>query len=160
MLFRSLDDVVFYLYADIDIYENSKLIYNKDDLVAECKTVNGVCSTYNLPLGDYYLKEISSSLGNDTDKSVYKIKFNYKDQYTENIVYNLSVNNYLPKGRVIINKYETGTKKGISNTLIEIRNMENVIVYKGYTDKNGQIILDDMLYGDRKSTRLNSSHSV
>ncbi len=152
-----LDDVVFYLYADIDIYENSKLIYNKNDLVAECKTVNGVCSTDNLPLGDYYLKEISSSLGNDTDKSVYKIKFNYKDQYTENIVYNLSVNNYLPKGKVIINKYETGTKKGISNTLIEIRNMENVIVYKGYTDKNGQIILDDMLYGEYYLSEVEAS---
>ena len=43
--------------------------------------------------------------------------------------------------------YETGTKNGISGTLIEIRNINNEIIYKGYTDKNGKIILDDMLYG-------------
>ena len=51
------------------------------------------------------------------------------------------------EGKIVINKYETGTKNGISGTLIEIRNINNEIIYKGYTDKNGKIILDDMLYG-------------
>ena len=31
--------------------------------------------------------------------------------------------------------------------MIEIININNEIIYKGYTDKNGKIILDDMLYG-------------
>lgn len=142
-----LNDVVFYLYAKEDIYENGKLIYSKDDKVNECTTNDGKCKIENIPLGNYYLKEISSSEGNVLDNTEYNISFSYKDQYTENIVYNLEVKNHLPKGNIVINKYETGTKNGISGTLIEIRNINNEIIYKGYTDKNGKIILDDMLYG-------------
>ena len=142
-----LDDVVFYLYAKEDIYENGKLIYSKDDKVNECTTNDGKCKIENIPLGNYYLKEISSSEGNVLDNTEYNISFSYKDQYTENIAYNLEVKNHLPKGKVVINKYETGTKNGISGTLIEIRNINNEIIYKGYTDKDGKIILDDMLYG-------------
>ncbi len=142
-----LNDVVFYLYAKEDIYENGKLIYSKDDKVNECTTNDGKCKIENIPLGNYYLKEISSSEGNVLDNTEYNISFSYKDQYTENIVYNLEVKNHLPKSKVVINKYETGTKNGISGTLIEIRNINNEIIYKGYTDKNGKIILDDMLYG-------------
>lgn len=142
-----LDDVVFYLYAKEDIYENSKLIYNKDDKVSECTTDEGKCKFDNLPLGNYYVKEISSSNGNVLDSTEYYVNLSYKDQYTDNIVYDLEVNNYLPKGKVVINKYETGTKNGISNTLIEIRNVNNEIIYKGYTNKDGKIILDDLLYG-------------
>ena len=142
-----LNDVVFYLYAKEDIYENGKLIYSKDDKVNECTTNDGKCKIENIPLGNYYLKEISSSEGNVLDNTEYNISFSYKDQYTENIVYNLEVKNHLSKGNIVINKYETGTKNGISGTLIEIRNINNEIIYKGYTDKNGKIILDDMLYG-------------
>ena len=142
-----LNDVVFYLYAKEDVYENGKLIYSKDDKVNECTTTDGKCKIENIPLGNYYLKEISSSEGNVLDNTEYNISFSYKDQYTENIVYNLEVKNHLPKGKIVINKYETGTKNGISGTLIEIRNINNEIIYKGYTDKNGKIILDDMLYG-------------
>ena len=152
-----LNDVVFYLYAEEDIYENNKLIYNKDGLVGECTTSDGRCSISNLPLGNYYLKEIFSSMGNVVSSSVYKINFSYKDQYTKEIVYNLEVDNYLPKGKVIINKYETGTKRGIGNTLIEIRNIDNEIVYKGYTDSNGQIKLDDMLYGKYYVSEIEAS---
>ena len=142
-----LDNVKFNLYAEEDIYENSKLIYNKDSVVDSCTTINGICSITNLPLGNYYLKEISTSGGNVINSTIYKIEFNYKDQYTKNIIYDLEVNNYLPKGKLVINKYEAGSSKRISDTLIEIRNINNEIIYKGYTDKNGQIILDDMLYG-------------
>lgn len=142
-----LDDVVFNLYADEDIYENNKLIYNKDNLVGVCITSRGECNLDNIPLGSYYLKEISSNLDNNVDSTTYKINFSYKNQYTKNIVYNLEVNNHLSKGKLTINKYEKESKKTISNTLIEIRNKENKVVYKGYTNENGQIILEDMMYG-------------
>ena len=152
-----LDNVKFNLYAEEDIYENSKLIYNKDSVVDSCTTINGICSITNLPLGNYYLKEISSSGGNVINSTVYKIEFNYKDQYTKNIIYDLDVNNYLPKGKLVINKYEAGSSKRISDTLIEIRNINNEIIYKGYTDKNGQIVLDDMLYGEYYISEVEAS---
>ena len=152
-----LDNVKFNLYAEEDIYENSKLIYNKDSVVDSCTTVNGICSITNLPLGNYYLKEISSSGGNVINSTVYKIEFNYKDQYTKNIIYDLEAYNYLPKGKLVITKYETGSSKRISDTLIEIRNINNEIIYKGYTDKNGQIVLDDMLYGEYYISEVEAS---
>ena len=152
-----LDNVKFNLYAEEDIYENSKLIYNKDSVVDSCTTINGICSITNLPLGNYYLKEISTSGGNVINSTIYKIEFNYKDQYTKNIIYDLDVNNYLPKGKLVINKYEAGSSKRISDTLIEIRNINNEIIYKGYTDKNGQIVLDDMLYGEYYISEVEAS---
>ncbi len=152
-----LDNVKFNLYAEEDIYENSKLIYNKDSVVDSCTTINGICSITDLPLGNYYLKEISSSGGNVINSTVYKIEFNYKDQYTKNIIYDLEAYNYLPKGKLVITKYETGSSKRISDTLIEIRNINNEIIYKGYTDKNGQIVLDDMLYGEYYISEVEAS---
>ena len=73
-----LNDVVFYLYAKEDIYENGKLIYSKDDKVNECTTNDGKCKIENIPLGNYYLKEISSSEGNVLDNTEYNISFSYK----------------------------------------------------------------------------------
>ena len=117
--------MVFYLYAKEDIYENGKLIYSKDDKVNECTTNDGKCKIENIPLGNYYLKEISTSGGNVINSTIYKIEFNYKDQYTKNIIYDLEAYNYLPKGKLVITKYETGSSKRISDTLIEIRNINN-----------------------------------
>lgn len=143
-----LNDVLFNLFAKDDIYVNGKMIFEKDEKVGECTTFHGECSIDDLPLGDYYLKEVSSSGGNIVDTTDYMISLLYKDQYTDVVSYDIEVNNYLPKGKIVIDKYELGSDKKISDTLIEIRDMKNSVVYKGYTDVNGQIVIDDLLYGD------------
>lgn len=144
-----LSNVEFELYAKENIYENNKLIYNKDSLVNTIITDNkGKGIIDNLPLGNYYLKEIKSNNGNVFDNTIYDIELKYKDQYTEKINYEIDVNNYLNKGKVIIHKLDTNTNEVIANTLIEIRNIDNTTVYKGYTDKNGMIVIDDLLYGE------------
>ena len=143
-----LDGAIFRIYADEDIYVNGLLVSPKDNIVSEVMSKDGICYFGDLYIGSYYFMEVSSSEGNVVDPNIYKVKVEYKDQYTEEIAYDININNYLPKGKLIINKYETGIKKKISNTLIEIRNSDNNnIVYKGYTDENGMIELDDMLYG-------------
>jgi len=144
-----LKDVMFDLYAFDDIYENDKLIYNANELVYECTTNDkGECVIDNLPLGKYYLKEVSSSNGNSVSDDVYYIDINYKDQYTDVVKYDLVVNNYIEKGNLIINKYEAGTSFGIENTLIEVHDFYGNIIYKGYTDSDGKIVIKDLLYGD------------
>lgn len=144
-----LDNVYFELYASDDIYENGKLIFDKDSLVGECITDDGgLCSYDNLPLGKYYLKEVKSNYDNIIDNEIYDINLEYKDQYTEVVNYDIDVFNYLNKGKVVINKYDSDSNIRLSNTLIEIRNMNNIVVYKGYTDSNGQIVIDDLKYGD------------
>lgn len=144
-----LKDVVFNLYAYTDIYENGKIIYAADELIYECTTNDrGECLIDNLPLGKYYLKEVSSSNNNVISDDIYYINIDYKDQYTDIVKYDLVVNNYIDKGNLIINKYETGTSYGIENTLIEVHDSYGNIVYKGYTDKEGRIIIKDIPYGD------------
>ncbi len=153
-----LDDVYFELYASSDIYENGNLIYNKDVLVGECITDDGgMCRYDNLPLGEYYLKEVKSNYDNVIENELYDINLEYKDQYTDVINYDIDVFNYLNKGKVIINKYESGSDIPLCNTLIEIRNMDDVIVYKGYTNSDGKIIIDDLKYGDYYISEVEAS---
>ena len=153
-----LDNVYFELYASYDIYENGNLIFSKDALVGECVTDDGgLCKYDNLPLGEYYLKEVKSNYDNVIENEVYDINLEYKDQYTDIINYNLDVFNSLNKGKVIINKYESDSNIPLCNTLIEIRNMDDVTVYKGYTNSNGQIIIDDLKYGDYYISEVEAS---
>ena len=145
----SLEGVAFNLYAKEDIYENGKLIYKKDSIIKELITDhNGNASLSNLPLGKYYIKEIKTSNNHILDNRVYDINLEYKDEDTEIVEARLDIKNYLPKGKIIINKYEKGTKNKIANTLIEIWNKENKVIYKGYTNKDGMVVIEDLPYGE------------
>lgn len=153
-----LNDTYFDVYARDNIYENGNLIYESDELVGSIVTDDGgVGILDNLPLGKYYLMEVKSNNGNVIDSSVYDINLNYIDQYTEEVVYEMDVYNYLEKGRLVINKYEEFSNITLPNTLIEIWNMDNEVVYKGYTDSNGQIIIDDLLYGEYYISEVEAS---
>lgn len=153
-----LEKVVFKIYAKENIYDNEKLIYEKDSEVGEIITdADGYGKIDNLPLGDYYLKEVSSSKDNKVSDTTYDVSLKYQDQYTPVVVENVDVYNYIPKGKLIINKYETATNKPIQHTLIEIRKDKNTVIYKGYTDDNGQIIIEDLKYGDYYLAEVESS---
>lgn len=153
-----LDDTYFDVHAKEDIYENGKLIYSKGDLVGEIITDDGGEGVLdNLPLGKYYLKETKSNNGNVIDSNIYDIELNYKDQYTEEIVYELDVYNYFEKGKLTINKFKSNSNIRLANTLIEIRNMDNEVIYKGYTDSNGQIVIEDLLYGEYYISEVEAS---
>lgn len=153
-----LSSVIFKVYTKDNIYENGKLIYSKDTLVGEIITDNnGYGILDNLPLGEYYIKEISSNKDNQVNNSIYNIKLDYKDQYTGIVTENIDIYNYLNKGKLTINKLDEDTNKPIPNTLIEIKKDSGETIYKGYTDDNGQIILDDIKYGDYYLSEVESS---
>ncbi len=144
-----LEGTEFELIAGEDIYENGKLIYGKDDVVDTILTDGkGRGTIDNLPLGEYYLKEIKSSMGNVFDDTLYDVSLKYKDQYTDKINFEIDIDNYIEKGKVIIHKLDLNSNEVIPNTLIEIRNISNAIVYKGYTDSNGMIIVEGLPYGE------------
>lgn len=144
-----LEGVILNLYAKEDIYENNKLIYKQDELIKEIITnKNGIALIEDIPLGKYYIKEIITVGNHILDEEAHDIILSYIDEYTDNVKQKLEINNYLPKGNLIINKYQTGTRIPIPNTLIEIYNTNNKIIYKGYSDNNGQIILKDIPYGE------------
>lgn len=153
-----LESVIFKLYAKEDIYINNKLIYREDELVSTLTTdIDGNATIDNLPLGKYYLKEEESVKGHIPGDEIYDINLLYEDQYTSQVEYSLNIQNYLPKSRLIINKYETGTNKPLEHTLIEIRTIDNQIVWKGYTDENGQIIIEDLPYGNYYLSELEAT---
>lgn len=146
---KLLSGVKFNLYSNEDIYQNNKLIYSKDNLIEELTTdENGYSMIDNLPLGNYYLKEISSVEDNQVTDKVYNISLMYEDQYTEKVLSNTDIYNYIKKGKLIINKYDKEENTPLSNTLIEIGKDNNTVIYKGYTDDNGQIIIEDLKYGE------------
>lgn len=153
-----LEGVKFNIYALENIYENGKLIFEDGALVGKAITnQDGLAEINDLPLGKYEVKEISSSNGNVIKDEAYTVILSYIDQYTPYVNYKLIVNNYLPKGKLVINKYEAKTNIGIPNTLIEICNFNNEVVYRGYTNIRGQIILDDLLYGEYYISEIEAS---
>lgn len=144
---KLLNGVKFNLYSKEDIYQNNNLIYSKDNLIEELTTdENGYTMIDNLPLGNYYLKEISSVEDNSVSSIIYDISLSYIDQYTEKVLSNTDVYNYIKKGKLIINKFDKEKNTPLPNTLIEIRKENNMVIYKGYTDSNGQIIIEDLKY--------------
>ena len=102
----------------------------------------------NLLLGNYYLKELSSAKDNKVTDTYYNINLTYEDQYTEKVLESIDVYNYINKGGIVINKFDKDTNSPLKNTLIEIRTLDNKVIYKGYTDEKGQIIINDLKYGD------------
>ena len=144
---KLLNGVKFNLYSKEDIYQNNNLIYSKDNLIEELTTdEDGYTMIDNLPLGNYYLKEISSVEDNSVSSIIYDISLSYIDQYTEKVLSNTDVYNYIKKGKLIINKFDKEKNTPLPNTLIEIRKENNMVIYKGYTDSNGQIIIEDLKY--------------
>lgn len=153
-----LEGVLFKIYAKENIYDNGNLIYEKDKEVGEIVTnLDGYGKLENLPLGDYYLKEVLSAKDNSVKDNIYNISLKYQDQYTAVVVENINIYNYIPKGKLIINKYETLTNIPIPNTLIEIRKDKGTVIYKGYTDSKGKITIDNLKYGDYYLAEVESS---
>lgn len=153
-----LNGAIFELYAKEDIYENNFLVYKKDSLVGKCTSDDGgVCLFDNLPLGNYYIKETKSSNNNEIDNSIYDVKLKYNDQYTKEIVYEKDIFNYLKKGTLTINKYDSKDGSRLANTLIEIHDSSDRVIFNGFTDSNGQIIIDDLLYGDYYLSEIEAS---
>lgn len=142
-----LNKVSFELYAAEDIYSSdNNLIYKKDKLIKKFTTKNGKYTVNNLNLGKYYLKEVKNSEEYELNESPFYFEINYKDQYTPVVSIKFELKNFLKKGCFELLKLEKDSNIPIENTLIEIKNSNNDLVYSGYTDNNGKIILKDLIY--------------
>lgn len=144
----NLSNVIFEIIANEDIYENGILIYKNNDIVSRIQTNNeGIATINNLPLGKYKIKEISSSNNNMIDNNLYEVEIKYKDQYTAQIDVDITLNNYLPKGKLSFLKIDKSTNLGLKGVLIGIYNMNDELIFLGYTDKSGHIELNDLFLG-------------
>lgn len=137
------------LYARENIYDAlGNLKYKKGTLVKELITdENGYVKVQDLYLGKYYLQEIETINNHVLDKTKYNFNLEYKDQYTEVINYKTTLENHLPKGTLEFTKSDYSNSKTLPNTLIEIYNENDELVYSSRTDENGKIIIDKLPVG-------------
>lgn len=145
----NLENVVFGLYAKEDIYDTlGNLIYEKDTLIAELVTnADGYTSIDNLYLGEYYLKELKTVSNHVLDSNIYTFKLEYKDQYTAEVLYTIDLENLVSTGSLIFSKVDFSTSEPLPNTLIEIYNDKEELVFSGRTDESGQIKIDRLPLG-------------
>ena len=138
----ALSNVTFDIYAKEDIYSGNTVKYKKDSLIGNIKTDDdGNCVLSNLFIGKYYLKEKDNPTDNMIDENIYDFEIT-KDQLNAEI----NVNNYLPKGKLEFTKKDDNNMP-LKDATIIITKDENTI-YEGKTDKNGQIILEDLPLGN------------
>lgn len=146
---KALEGVKFGLYANNDIFDGvGNLIYSKGTKITELITdVNGNVKINNLYLGSYYLVELETVDNHVLDKNIYYFDLKYIDQYTEIVTYTLNVKNYLPKGSIEFTKTDVSTSEALPNTLIEIYNDNEELVFTGRTDEFGKIIINELPMG-------------
>lgn len=165
-----VDDIVMELYED-KIYEfdlenlkPSKLVFNKvdyssgkpipntlveiykedDTLIHSCRTDNqGKCELPNLEIGKYYIleKEAPKYYKLNPEKMPFEVKENGK-------IIKATMKDERKEGNLIFTKTDLSGKKKLEGALIEIYFTEtNEKVFKGKTDKNGEIKLDGLVAG-------------
>ena len=119
-------------------------IYNdKDELIFSGRTdENGMIIIEELRFGKYYILEKEAPEGYvlNTEKMYFEvlkdgeiIKSNMKDKKIT--------------GTLEFTKTDVSTSQPLPNTLIEIYNDKDELIFSGKTDENGQIIIKELEYG-------------
>lgn len=143
-----LDGVSFKLFANGDIMNNGNILYREDDFIKEFSTINGSFVFEGLPLGKYYILECETVDGHIKDDKKHYFELNYIDQYTAVINNHMELRNYLPKGKLEFHKLDDSTKEKLANTKIEVYTIDDNLIYSGFTDNEGKIILDNLFLGE------------
>ena len=146
----SLEGIKFEIYADEDIKsaDGNYLFYTKDKLVETLYTnKDGYAISKKLPLGKYKVVEVKTLDNYVLDSKEYKVTLKQKDNKTEVVYENFDILNYLKKGELEFTKTDLVTREAVPNTIIEIYNSSNKVIFKGKTDENGKIIIKDLMIG-------------
>ncbi len=141
-----LDNVVFNIYANEDIYVLNEKIYEKDDLVATLITSKGIASL-DLELGSYYIVEQASSNDNLVNNKPLYFDLTYENNKTQIVTEELEIPNFLPKGTLIFLKIDKENNLVLKDTYIQIYTSDNKLIYDGKTDENGLITINDLPLG-------------
>lgn len=118
------------------------LVFNDNKIIYYGPTKeNGILELKNLALGTYYIKEVKSPHGYVKDDNIYEIHL-VENNKTEVII----IKNELKKGNLTIKKVDGNTKKPLYNTEFIILK-DNTIIYKGITNKDGILKIDNLILG-------------
>ena len=140
-----------YLYQDSEIIYNKinlegikfNLYDNNDKLISNLVTDhNGKAMINKLPLGKYYLKE-----ENNDDKYILNDNKYYFEIEKNNQSISLEIDNYLKKGTLEFTKEDLVTSEGIENTIIEIYDENDNLIFTKETDEKGKVIISNLPIG-------------
>lgn len=146
-----LNNVSFDLYADGDLYsQDGNLIYKDKEIITSFKTIDGFYKIENLYLGNYCLVETETALGHVLNDKPYCFKLEFKDSKTPIVSLNYTIKNFIGKGNVEITKTDISNSNALPNSLIEIYNVDNELIFSGYTDTNGKIVVENLPIGKYK----------
>lgn len=114
-----------------------------DDLIFTGKTdEKGKVKIDNLKVGKYYILEKEAATGYlITDE---KVLFEIKDNGE---VVKAEMKDKPITGTLVFSKLDVSTSEPLPNTLIEIYNDKDELVYSGRTDDNGEITIENLRYG-------------
>lgn len=120
-------------------------VYSLDDELIFSVTTDefGYVQSENvLAKGDYYLKEIAAPTGYVLSDEIY-----YFSIGEENANIFIHVIDPVITSSVLITKVDSVSKEALSGALIEVTNEFDEVVFYGETDENGEIYLENLVYG-------------
>lgn len=144
-----LSGVKFGLFSNSDIYNvDGNLVLSKDSLIKTFVTdERGIINEQlDIPFGDYYIKEIETRTGYNSDSFVYEFSVSKSSSNDINIIVPGPIVNRIKKGKLVINKVDEDGNK-LDGACFKFYNSLNALVYEGCTS-DGSLILDNLAYGN------------
>ena len=133
---------VFGLYNDKDIHYSDGTLM-ADTLVATGSTDADGNLTFagHYPHGDYYIKELSAPDGWELNPDVFPITLDPSAQSDSviRVAFPEAVHDELIYNRITLTKTDITGEKTLPGALIEVINSSGEVIYRAYTDENGQI---------------------
>lgn len=133
-------------------------LYDKDKNLIKVLTTNelGEVIFDNMPIGIYYVKELSEFTEYRTNDKFYKVNVTEEVEERE-----LEIVNYLKKGKLIIKKIGDNYLP-LEDTEFSIYAIDGTKIGNYRTDNNGEIIVSDLPLGDYylKETKASSGYQI
>ena len=133
----SLTEVTFEVYAAEDIKAADGISanhYKKDELVGTITTDNtGVATLANLPVGKYYVKEVSTAHGYVLDQELRYVDLSYRDQNTPVVSFDESWQNNRQRVTVHVQKVEKDSNKPLAGGVFGLFTAEDIKSASGKT---------------------------
>ena len=103
---------------------------------------NGIIEIKELSVGKYIIKEVQSAEGyvNNYEEVEFEI-------LEDGSVVKSEMKNKLITGTLVFKKEDISTSEALPNTLIQIFNEKDELVFEGRTDENGEITIEELKYG-------------
>lgn len=133
----SLTEVTFEVYAAEDIKAADGVSanhYKKDELVGTITTDStGVAALSNLPVGKYYVKEVSTAHGYVLDQELRYVDLSYRDQNTPVVSFDENWQNNRQRVTVHVQKIEKDSNKPLAGGVFGLFTAEDIKSATGKT---------------------------